>query len=173
MEWKQQFTQLYQKCIQRYQSTASQDWDSYYDDDELKFINSLGCQPRELFDYVEDFVDEGAPSQEIPLAIAEIRKRYFQENQNSQASKKRILPQELPGFGEKLEGIAYLPRIMKKAEGKLKGELDPDIMFGCGGDRHFLRKNGEIQESEFLLKIWENLDDLSVIPQWIKSLRNQ
>jgi hypothetical protein len=38
-----------------------------------------------------------------------------------------------------VDGIAWLPRLIAKARLKLRGEMPPDLMYGCGGDRPFLR----------------------------------
>ena len=75
---------------------------------------------------------------------------------------------EVPIFGEELAGIAYLPRIIAKARAKLRGGLDPDLMFGCGGDRNFLRKHGDIHPADFLRRVWAASEDDLKISAWVK-----
>ena len=65
--------------------------------------------------------------------------------------------------------MAYLPRIIKKAEAKLKGELDPDMMFGCGGDRRFLSTHGDIQPADFLRHVWAADGDHQKVVDYIKN----
>ena len=75
---------------------------------------------------------------------------------------------DVPTFGDELEGIAYLPRILAKARAKLEGRLDPDLMFGCGGDRNFLRKHGGIHPADFLRRVWAAGGDDRAVAGWIR-----
>jgi hypothetical protein len=77
--------------------------------------------------------------------------------------------EDLPTFGDVLEGIDYLPRILAKARAKLRGELDPDIMFGCGGDRNFLLKHGDIHPADFLRHVWAAGDEDHKIADLVRS----
>ena len=65
--------------------------------------------------------------------------------------------------------MRYLPRILKKARHKLRGELDPDIMFGCGGDRNFLSSHGDIHPADFLRNVWAAGDDDAKIVAYLRS----
>ena len=65
--------------------------------------------------------------------------------------------------------MAYLPRILAKARAKLRGELDPDIMFCCGGDRNFLKKHGAIPPADFLRHVWAAGDNDLKLATWLKS----
>jgi hypothetical protein len=74
---------------------------------------------------------------------------------------------DLPGRGNELGGLPYLPRIITKARAKLRGELDPDLMFGCGGDRSFLRKHGDIHPADFLRHVWAARDNDQAIVDYV------
>ena len=137
MTWNDQFTELFQRCLKEYQSGNS-DFNSYYSAEDSSFLKSIGYKPRELFDFVEDLADGGVPSASTALLIAAVRRDYFIVEQNCEHSDKEFNRDDIPSFNEKLSDIAYLPRIIAKARAKLKGELDPDLMFSCGGDRKFL-----------------------------------
>jgi hypothetical protein len=63
--------------------------------------------------------------------------------------------------------MAYLPRILAKAKAKLRGELDPDLMFGCGGDRAFLARSGGLHLADFLRQVWAADGDDGKIVTWI------
>jgi hypothetical protein len=117
---------------------------------------------------VEDFVDEGVPSESAALLIAAVRRDYFQVVQNGKPSDLEVGRDELPSFGEEIGGIAYLPRILTKARAKLAGELHPDVMFSCGGDRKFLLEQGEIHATDFLRRVWASDGDDQKIVDWLK-----
>ena len=84
-------------------------------------------------------------------------------------SDKVVCSDDIPAKPEELEGIAYLPRIIAKARAKLRGELDPDLMFSCGGDRSFLKRNGNLHPADFLRRVWAAGDDDAQIAKWVKS----
>ncbi|NJM38635.1 MAG: DUF5069 domain-containing protein [Akkermansiaceae bacterium] len=169
MTWNNTFLTLFNHCIAVYQS-GDHDYEHYYTNEDDAFLASIGCQPREFFDFVEDFCGEGEPSISTALLIAAVRRDYFMTVQKGIHSSKVLSPQELPTFGDELEGMAYLPRILAKGRAKLRGELDPDIMFGCGGDRHFLKNHGDIHPADFLRHLWAAGDDDAKMTAWIKSL---
>ena len=74
---------------------------------------------------------------------------------------------EVPTFGEELKGMPYLPRLLAKGRAKLRGELDPDLMFGCGGDRNFLKKHGDLHPADFLRHLWASGDNDEKVVNWI------
>ncbi len=65
--------------------------------------------------------------------------------------------------------MAYLPRILAKGRAKLRGELDPDLMFGCGGDRRFFKNHGDIHPADFLRHVWAAGDNDQKVADWIKA----
>ena len=167
MSWDTQFTKLYQHCVEQYRG-GNEDFMSHYSEEDLAFLESIGYKPRELFDFVEDFVDQQTPAPTTALLIAAVRRDYFQVVQGGKHSEKEITTDDLPTFGDELEGMAYLPRIITKAEAKLRGELDPDLMYGCGGDRRFLSTHGDLHPADFLRHVWSADGDHSEIAAWVK-----
>jgi hypothetical protein len=167
MTWNDTFLALFDRCLAAYRS-GDTDFTGYYSADDLQFLASIGCQPREFFDFVEDFGGEGEPSISTALLIAAVRRDYFLTIQNGIPSTTILTGNDLPTFGDELGGMPYLPRILAKGRAKLKGELDPDLMFGCGGDRHFLRNHGDIHPADFLRHLWAAGDDDQKIATWIK-----
>jgi len=109
---------------------------------------------RHVFDFVEDLADDGAPTESTALLVAAARRDYFLVVQKGVASGTELTSSDLPASGEAFEEIPYLPRIIAKAEAKLRGELHPDMMFGCGGDRRFLAAHGDLNPADFLRQIW-------------------
>jgi len=54
-----------------------------------------------------------------------------------------------------------------KARIKLRGEMDPDLMYGCGGDRPFLRRH-HMTLPQFLQLVWDKGDDDRAIVDAVK-----
>ncbi|MBG70613.1 MAG: hypothetical protein CMN06_10965 [Roseibacillus sp.] len=167
MTWDEEFTTIFNRCVEIYQS-GNADFESYYSQGDLNFLRSIGCKTRELFDFVEDHVDESAPSPTTALLITAVRRDYLHVVQNGQISDHQITREDLPSFGDTLGGIHYLPRILTKARAKLKGELDPDIMYCCGGDRKFLREHA-IHPADFLRHVWAADGDDEKILELVRS----
>ena len=167
MNWDAQFTELFRRCLDLYQGGNS-DFMSYYSKDDLTFLGSIGYKPRELFDFVEDLADEDVPSESTALLIAAVRRDYFLTMQNGVASKVEITGNDVPTREAGLGGIAYLPRIIAKANAKLRGELHPDLMFSCGGDRKFLTEK-KIHAADFLRHVWAADGDDEKVLSFVKS----
>lgn len=168
MTWNEKFLELFRRCLEAYQG-GNTDFMSYYSEDDLGFLSSIGYKPRELFDFVEDLADEGVPAESTALLVAAVRRDYFLVAQNGEASSHEVTKDSLPSFGEEFDGIAYLPRIITKAMAKLKGELHPDVMFSCGGDRKFLRENGNINPADFLRHIWSADGDPQKMADFVRA----
>ncbi|MBC7979345.1 MAG: DUF5069 domain-containing protein [Armatimonadetes bacterium] len=168
MHWNDIFTDLFERCTKAYRA-GEFDYEKDFSAKELEFLGSIGYKPREFFDFVEDYVDEGVPSATTALLVAAVRRDYFLVQQGGVASVNVVTRDDLPGFGEEFQGIAYLPRILVKARAKLRGELDPDLMFSCGGDRNFLSKHGDTPAEDFLRHVWASGDDDAKVAEWIKA----
>ena len=167
MTWNDTFLELFDRCVSRYRS-GDHDFENYYSPADLDFLRAIGCQTREFFDFVEDFCEDGNPSPSTALLIAAVRRDYYLAVQKGVASTDAPLTRDdVPTFGDELDGIAYLPRILAKARAKLRGTLDPDLMFGCGGDRNFLRKHGDLHPADFLRQVWAAQDDDRKVSEWV------
>lgn len=167
MTWNDQFLTLFDRCSATYQS-GNHDFETYYAPADLEFLTSIGCKTREFFDFVEDYCEEGTPSPTTALLIASVRRDYFQTIQNGIPSAQQLTRDDIPSFGEEFAGMAYFPRIHAKALAKLRGELDPDLMFGCGGDRNFLTNHGKIPPADFLRHVWACQQDTEKLAAWVK-----
>ena len=167
MTWNDTFLALFDRCVTAYQS-GDLDFKNYYTPADLEFLASIGCQTREFFDFVEDFCGEGEPTISTALLVASVRRDYFLTVQKGKTSDKVLTRDDIPTFGEELDGMPYLPRILAKGRAKLRGELDPDLMFGCGGDRNFLSKQGGIHPADFLRHVWACGEDDQKLAAWVK-----
>ncbi|RYD72955.1 MAG: DUF5069 domain-containing protein [Verrucomicrobiaceae bacterium] len=169
MTWNDSFLALFDRSNAKFQE-GNTDPETYYTASDLALLDSIGYQKREFFDFVEDFCGEGTPSISTALLIAAVRRDYFQTVQHSvKSTGKPLTRDDIPTFGDELEGMAYLPRILAKGRAKLRGELDPDLMYGCGGDHRFLQNHGDLHPADFLRHLWAAGDDDSKIVAWIKS----
>jgi hypothetical protein len=168
MTWNDYFLALFDSCCATYRCGA-RDLDRFYSGEDLAFLATIGHQPREFFDFVEDYCDDGIPTPSTALLVAAVRRDYFLTVQKGVTSTKVLSRDDLPTFGHELEGLAYLPRILAKARAKLRGELDPDIMFCCGGDRKFLKQHGAITPADFLRHVWAAGDNDRKLAAWVKS----
>jgi hypothetical protein len=150
--WDARFLDLFAASAERLRRGET-DWQTHFGAEDIAFLHGIGCKPREFFDYVEDHVDGGSPTPGTALLVAAVRRAYFREVAGGSLSDREIRPEDLPAKTAELDGIPWLPRILAKARAKLRGELHPDIMYGCPGDRAFLRRIGW-HEPDFLRLVW-------------------
>ncbi|MFV0415065.1 MAG: hypothetical protein ACK5NG_01710 [Chthoniobacterales bacterium] len=139
--WLTTLHTLYDQSVAKYRNGLRSSTD-FFDTKETAFLTSIGITPIQVVDYVEDFVRGGDPDWETYLLLAAARRDYFIFVQNSTPLKNCVAGSELPSKRDQLDGIAWLPRIIRKADHFLKGCLSPDLMYGCGGDRPFLKSHG-------------------------------
>jgi hypothetical protein len=137
-----------------------------FSNEEKDFLSSIGATPQEIFDFVEDWCSYGTPDLETTLAITEIRRNYFLQEQQGRFPEKPIRENEFPSRSASLAELEWLPRIIEKARAKLRGELPPDLMYSCGGDRRFLNKVN-IGPIEFLQTVWEAGDNIDHIVKFV------
>ncbi len=117
---------------------------------------------------MEEIAKGGEPTLKTALEIAAVRRDYFLQEQNGTFSTHRIAMADLPSKDARVEGIDWLPRLIPKAVAKLRGEMPPDLMYGCGGDRKFFRTYA-IDPAELLRQTWKAGGDSSKIVAWVKS----
>lgn len=167
--WATHFRKLFHRCVEKYKGGAS-DYVAWFAADDLEFLQSIGCQPRELFDFVEDHVNGAGeePSAETALLVAAARRDYFLVEQKGVASTSTVSPSALPSKTAEMEGVVWLPRIIAKATAKLRGEMDPDTMFGCGGDRAFLSRH-RLHPADFLRVVWSARGDNGKVLAFVKT----
>jgi len=166
--WNDDFLGLFDRCVKRYQS-GDTDYTGYYSAKDAALLAEIGYKPREFFDFVEDFCEEGTPSPSTALLVAAVRRDYFQVVMDGKAGTKELTRDDIPTFGDELDGLVYLPRLLSKAKAKLRGELDPDLMYGCGGDRAFLDRNGGLHPADFLRQVWAADGADAKVLAWIRS----
>jgi Domain of unknown function (DUF5069) len=164
--WTTSLRAIYDKAVMLYRG-GQRDDATYFSPQENRSLASIGLRPINVYDYVEDFVSAGEPDWETYLLIVAVRRDFFIFEQHRLVSSNEIRPEELPPKRATLDGIPWLPRIIKKARCFLKGDLCHDIMYGCGGDRHFLREH-QLHPADFLKAVWLAKGDDAKILSFIR-----
>jgi len=134
---------------------------------DVAFLAGIGCTAQELFDFVDDSLSCGDFDVETALAVTAIRREYFLNVMQGQLTGRMVPMSALPAKSAAVDGIAWLPRLIAKARIKLRGELNPDLMYGCAGDRPFLRKH-HLTLPQFLQLVWDKGDDDRAIVDAVK-----
>lgn len=165
--YQQTLEALWKKAVEQYQRglRGSQ---NFFTDAEKQWLLANGVTAQEIYDFAEDFSCEGEPDFITFALITDVRRSYFLDQMGGKYTGKTTPPSSYPAKSAAVDGITWLPRIIEKAKSKLRGELDPDSMYCCGGDRAFL-KGQDIPPSDFLRKVAENMDNNQAVIDWVKS----
>lgn len=167
--WTQHFRRCFDRATAAYQG-GDKTPGAGLDAADLNFLQSIGYTPQELFDFVDDLQRYQEPSIEDAVLIASVRRDFFLVVQRGKPSGKVISRDELPAKTAAVDGIEWLPRIIAKARAKLRGEMSSDTMFGCGGDRSFLKKF-DLHPADFLRYVWAAHDDDRKIIDYVKNAK--
>ncbi len=163
LDWVEEFRTLFKYKVTVYKNGIRSST-TMFSKEEANFLRSIGSTPQEIFDFVEDWADDGTPDPETALAITKIRRDYFFQEQQGQFPENPISESKFPSRSASLAGLEWFPRIIEKARAKLRGELPPDLMYSCGGDRRF-RVN--IDPVEFLQAVRAAGDNIDHIVQFV------
>ena len=156
---------IWKEAVFKYKE-GCRDVESYFDEATMAELASIGLNEMDVYDYAEDFVNRGEPDFETFLMVCEARRDYFLTVQDGVPSANTLDSKTLPPKTDEAAGIAWLPRIIPKAIAKLRGELPPETMYGCGGDRNFFKENN-IHPAEFLRAAWAFEDETNQLIDWV------
>ena len=140
--------------------------DTIVRDQDLSLLSGWGLNRMDVFDFAEDWCLHREPDFSTFLLVHYQRWRFFVEKQQSIPSSNLLDAKTLPAKDQRARGIVWLPRILPKARGKLRGELPPEVMYGCGGDREFFTCN-HIHPAEFLSIVCFYGDDDDAVIEWV------
>ena len=166
-DWTATFQAIYDRAAASYRS-GKRTAPALFAPDEIKFLATIGCTSRELFDFVEDFVRGGEPDFATVLLVTSARRDYFLTIQHGKPPERMIELKALPPKQDALDGMAWLPRIIEKARAKLRGEMPPELMYLCSGDRQFL-KSVNAHPADFLRMVWAAGEDKQKIVDYVKA----
>lgn len=166
--WHHELKHLFVQALERYR-VGERNPAQFFTPQETAYLASIGQTPQELYDFVDDHArSDGDPDWETLLLISAVRRDYFLTIQGGQRSDKTILMNELPAKDARIGGIPWLPRVIKKAEAKLRGEMPTDLMYDCGGDRNFFREH-HLHPADFLRHVWVANGDENKILAYVKA----
>lgn len=165
LDWIQTFRTLFDQKVVSYKK-GMRNADAMFSNAEKDFLRSIGATPQEIYDFVEDWCDDGEPDPDMVVAITQIRRDYFLNDLQGQYSKYVKITDLFPPREAKLAGLEWFPRIIEKARAKLFGELPSDLMYSCGADRRFLKKI-KVSPVEFLQVVREAGDDVESIVKFV------
>jgi hypothetical protein len=163
--YHQTLVAIWEKAVTQY-GAGKREADTFFIEAEETFLASIGANAQEVYDFAEDFSRHGEPAFATFILLQDLRRAYFLEVQGGVPSGKVTESDTMPPKEASRDGIVWLPRIIPKALAKLRGEMNPDLMYGCGGDRKFFRNN-DIHPAELLRIVWENEDDEEAIVKWV------
>jgi hypothetical protein len=107
---------------------------------DLEALAKFGVSVQFLYDVVDDLARYGEPNKAVFVELAQMRADYFQTSLRGRPALCIVEERELPPKSAEFEGVPWLPRMIRKAQCFLEGSLCNDIMYGCAGDRSFLKK---------------------------------
>ena len=162
--WSHLFRAIYDKAFRQYQQ-GNRNLDTYFTNDELTFLSSMGCKPIEVYDFAEDYPEI---EWETALLITSVRRAHFLFADGAPTWDYTFTMDDFPAKDAQIEGIPWLPRLIMKANAKLRGQLPKEMMYCCGGDRAFFKKY-DIHPADFLRLAWYAGDDHMKIVEFVKS----
>lgn len=155
--WEQQFRQVYDRGVAAWHAGRKSP-STMFNREDAAFLATIGCTAQELFDFVDDGLCYDDLDFDTTLAVAAIRRDYFLNVMKGKATGRTVSMGSLPAKSAQVDGIAWLPRLIAKARAKLRGEMPDDLMYGCAGDRPFLR-GMNMDLPGFLKLVWESGED--------------
>ena len=164
--WYHQLKQLFVLSSERYRA-GERDPLRHFSEEQQAYLFSVGQTPQEIYDFAEDHAKGGEPDWETVLLISSARRDYLLNVQDGTTSTARISMDDLPAKDAQLDGIAWLPRVIKKAEAKLRGEMPADLMYCCGGDRNFFHQHG-LDAADFLRHVWAAQGDEQKVVAYVR-----
>ncbi len=164
--WQESFRTVFDNGISAWKAGRKSP-DTMFDAAAVEFLKSIGCSTQELFDFVDDNQRYGEPDFATTLAVTEIRRDYFLGELRGQSTGLVASMSDLPAKSDAVDGIAWLPRLIEKARLKLRGEMPADLMYGCAGDRPFLREM-KMDLPQFLALVRESGKDNRRIIEAVK-----
>ncbi len=165
-DWKLEFRNVWDRAVAAWRA-GQRSPKTMFNAADIAFLAALGCTAQELFDFVDDSLRYDDLDFETALAVTAIRRAYFLEVMHGQPTGRVVPMSALPAKSAEVDGIAWLPRLIAKARIKLRGEMNPDLMYGCAGDRPFLRRHG-MTLPQFLELVRDRGDDDRAIVEAVK-----
>lgn len=160
MEWNDSFMAMLKAGVERFHERPTTAVDRFFLQEELALLAEIGNTPEEIHSYIREYATKGDPGPSTILLIANVRRAFFLTSRRGiSGNAAPVRAKDLPAEHEVMQDIAYLPRIIRKAEAKLYGTLDSSLMYYDEKDRIFLREHGNIHPADFLNLVWSARGD--------------
>ncbi len=156
-DWTKQFREIWDRGVAAWKA-GHKTPDSMFTKADVAFLDGIGCTAQELFDFVDDGQRYGEPDFATTLAVSALRRDYFLNVMKGKRTGRIVTMESLPPKALAVDGIPWLPRLIVKARVKLRGEMPDELMYGCAGDRPFLREMN-MDLPGFLKLVWDSGDD--------------
>jgi hypothetical protein len=166
-DWPERFRDCWERAVEKYRQ-GNRDPAGYFEVADAEFLASIGASAQELYDFAEDWCVDGEPSFATALLVTAARRDFFLVVQRGRSSGRQMRLEEFPPAEAELAGFVWLPRIIAKARAKLRGQLPPQLMYCCGGDRKFLR-GVNVHPADFLRAVWAARDDDQRIVEYVRA----
>ncbi|MEQ1851367.1 MAG: DUF5069 domain-containing protein [Chthoniobacteraceae bacterium] len=165
-DWKTEFRKVWDRAMEAWKAGRNSA-QTMFTPADVAFLGSIGCTAQEMFDFVDDSLSYDDLDFETVFAVTAIRRDYFLDVMHGKPTGRVVPMSDLPAKSDAVDGIAWLPRLIAKARIKLRGELNPDLMYGCAGDRPFLRSH-HMTLPQFLQLVRDKGDDDRAIVDAVK-----
>lgn len=166
-EWQIEFRNVWNRGVAAWRA-GRRSVQTMFPSADVSFLAGIGCTAQELFDFVDDSLGCDDLDFETALAVTKIRRAYFLDVMHGKLTGRVVPMSALPAKSAEVDGIAWLPRLIEKARIKLRGEMNPDLMYGCAGDRPFLQSHN-MTLPQFLQLVWDKGDDGRAIVDAVKN----
>lgn len=137
--WEVEFDQIWNRGVAAWKAGRRGPGTMFVPAD-VAWLAGIGCSAQELFDFVDDFLVYGEPDLATARAVTALRRDHFLNVLGGKSTGHVANMWDLPAKSAAVDGISWLPRLIVKARLKLRGEMPADLMYGCAGDRPFLRR---------------------------------
>lgn len=159
--------QVFSDAVFRFHGQEKVAEDQFFLPEEKALLGEVGYTPDEMYAYVSDYATTGEPTPSTVLLIAAARRAFFVTVQRGMGGGARLKESDMPREEDEFQDIAYLPRIIRKAEAKLYGTLPVGVMYYCARDRAFLRRHGNIHPADFLYAVWGAKGDKQKVVSYV------
>ena len=164
--WHVPLHELFLLAVRKYEG-GQRDSATYFANEEIAYLTGIGQTPQEIYDFAEDHAKGGEPDWDTVLLISSARRDFLIDARGGVMSTHVVATEDFPAKEATLEGIAWLPRLIQKARAKLRGELPPDLMYDCGGDRRFFKEYG-LHPADFLRVTWAADGDAQKMLRYVR-----
>lgn len=160
MQWDDRFMNIFNSGVARFYTNPQVLPDNFFNREELELLAEIGCNHREMHNYIRTYANYGRPTPSNVLLITSVCRSYFLIARRGISGNTKPFPaNSMPHESEELQGMPYLPRLIKKAQLKLYGSLDPSLLYGDEQDTTFLMEHGNIHPADFLMMTWHSHGD--------------